>query len=90
MVCWGENQDGQLGIGHTQPVGLHAGDLGSMVQAANIGIEDMSTERTRDRDAIDRYSCNKSERHSKECFIQNKLVDLHLTNAWKVRHDLKL
>ena len=35
-------------------------------------------------------SCNKQKRHSKECFIQNKLVDLRLTKAWKVLHDLKL
>jgi hypothetical protein len=36
VKCWGSNEHGQLGLGHTMPVGLVASDLGANMKAVPL------------------------------------------------------
>ncbi len=37
VVCWGNNDFGQLGIGNSQPVGLMPSDMGDALQQVHFG-----------------------------------------------------
>jgi alpha-tubulin suppressor-like RCC1 family protein len=36
IKCWGSNERGQLGLGHTNPVGLVVSELGANMKAVEL------------------------------------------------------
>ncbi|MBC8365681.1 MAG: hypothetical protein H8E59_11835 [Actinobacteria bacterium] len=37
VLCWGRNHKGQLGVGHTKPVGDHPGEMGRGLETVDLG-----------------------------------------------------